>query len=154
MIVHRSGKRRPSKGKTQNLEGFMPSVKRRVEERAKTGLAPAGKHRGGPCPAVTLATLAGISYGEASHLLRKHGFTGRGLRVGEVDVEIRRVCKRPSREVTAALPVATVVRRHFAGRDGWIRCKGHVMPVVDGELLYASPKHARMTCTGAFVFTD
>lgn len=132
----------------------MPSVKARAMKRAETGLAPAGKHRGGPCPAVTLATLAGISYGEASDHLRKHGFTGRGLPVGAVDIEIRRICKRPVREVTLSLPVATVVRRYFAGRDGWIRCSRHVMPVVDGKLLYASEKHERMPCTGAFIFTD
>ena len=158
MIINRGRTRRPSKGSLDSTSGMLPGAASKHRERARTGLAAGGHHHGGPCPAVTLATLAGVSYNVASNALRPHGFRGRGMRVGAVDPVIVELTGRAATRVpfshSGRYQVKSIVQNEMRGRDDWIRCKGHVMPVVNGELLYAAHEHRHATCTAAFMLED
>jgi len=128
--------------------GMATSTARRVR-RLESGVVAAeqGRHSGGPCPAVALATLTGWSYARAERLLQDFGFRGRGMVLESIRLAFIHMFGLPRTEHRPSCSVAGAVKVLAEGCDGIVFCRGHVMPIRNGRLLNASVKHAGMPCT-------
>ena len=134
--------------------GKSKNVKRRAALEARGDVSvKAGPNGGGPCPAVCLATLTGWHYQRAAKFLKaRTGFSGRGDVWERYIPAIATALGQTPEYVAPVGTVATTVHRVFAGRSGAIRCRGHVMPVLNGRLLNASPRDESARCEGAVIF--
>lgn len=155
MIVHNRPKVTARSLAKPDTAGFMPrAAARMVREATAATHTRHGKHRGGPCPAVCIATLAGWSYGQASHALAKYGFTGRGATMTDIVAAMRDVFGRAQR-LPGRRTVAEEVAAHFGpGQCGAVANARHIMPVVDGKLLNASHSQASAICTDVVLLPD
>ena len=114
-----------------------------------------GKHSGGPCPAVALATVAGKSYGWAYRYLNTEtGYTGSGEYREPLDRAAAKLFG-PGRKIRGSGNVGRFVgglARTEPNANGFAYCRGHVMPIRNGRLLNASAKHLRLPCEGVTLF--
>lgn len=133
--------------KTPDTFGLSSKIARKVRDRAEGRVAAAqGRHAGGPCPAVCLATLTGWTYTQAEDWLRKYGFAGAGMTVPM----LLRAYSDALGEAEHLPPVGSVrvtVSRLPAGFEGAVICRHHVMPVRNGRVLNATEEHLRAKCT-------
>lgn len=122
--------------------GMMNRVARRTVARARGQVASeTGRHAGGPCPAVALATLTGWSYARAQRYLADYGFRGAGMYRQDIQRAFISVLGEPTRRIDEPTCRVADVGRFFNGGDGLVHCAGHVMPVRAGIVLNASPRH-------------
>lgn len=141
-----------------NTFGMLPRNRARVQARASgTIAAEQGRHQGGPCPAVALATITGWSYAQAEAYLRRvAGFTGAGLSYEAIANAFTRALGTPWYTTPeTGLSVAETVRRLVATHgpiDGAVCCRGHVMPVRRGKLLNATAAHASAPATRVWLW--
>lgn len=140
---------------TPDTFGMLPRVARTHRARATGQIAAEeGRHRGGPCPAVALATIAGKTYHWAfAYLARETGYNGSGEFRPALDRAAERLFGEPTR-VTGPTParVRDVAVRLRPTDNGFIYCPGHVMPVRNGRVLNASAKHLARRCDGMTLF--
>lgn len=139
--------------KTPDTFGMMKRSASKHRARAQgTIAAEQGRHAGGPCPAVALATLAGKQYGWAfAFLNRETGYTGRGEFREPLDRAAAKVFG-PGRRLTPSGSCESVAARLGREANGFMYCAGHVMPIRNGRLLNASARHRRMRCEGITLF--
>lgn len=135
--------------------GKSKRVKQRAQLEARGEVSvKAGRNGGGPCPAVCLATLTGWHYQRAAKFLKaRTGFNGRGDVWERYIPAIGIALGQTPEYVRPVGSCAATVRRVFAGRSGAIRCRGHVMPVLNGRLLNAGPREESARCEGAVIFS-
>ena len=136
-----------------NTFGMMSRVARRTVARA-AGQMPAetGRHAGGPCPAVALATLTGWSYARAAGYLAPYGFHGDGMYRGTIQRAFIAVLGQPLRLVEEPKCRVADVGQFFQGGDGLVHCTGHVMPVRGGRVLNATPRQRTMPAGAVLVW--
>ena len=139
---------------TVDTFGKTKRVARRLKGESSGRVAQrAGNHAGGPCPAVCLATLTGWHYQRAASFLARHtGFAGAGDHWEQYIPAVGIALGQTPEYAEPVGTVGTTVSRLFAGRSGAVRCRGHVMPVLNGRLLNAGRNHERMRCEGAVLF--
>jgi len=128
--------------------GMKRSTARRHQLR-EAGLiaAETGRHSGGPCPAVALATLAGKSYYWANEYLRREcGFAGRGAFTEEITSaadklwERTRTCSKFPPH-TSSVEIERALAAKGEALSGLVFIRGHVMPLVRGRVLNGSARH-------------
>lgn len=141
--------------RTPDTFGMMARSARSARDRASgRKAAEQGRHSGGPCPAVALATLTGRSYGWAfQYLNRETGYTGRGEFREPLDRAAAKLFGEPTRKTGApGCTIAALERSLPPNAEGFAYCPGHVMPIRQGRILNASPKHRRFRCDGVTLF--
>lgn len=127
--------------------GLMGSTKATLRARSRGEVAArTGRHAGGPCPAVCLATLTGWSYQRAENHLRRHGFRGDGMFRHILLAAFREVLGEERGVRHTGGTVEATCRDLPPSFNGAVFCRGHVMPVRNGRLSNASAKHRRMRC--------
>lgn len=140
---------------TPDTFGMSSRVAQRTRARAQGRVAAEqGRHRGGPCPAVALATLAGWSYARAERYLQDHGYRGAGMYRHSLVPALVALFGRPAARIddTQHLTCSSAVDRFARRLDGVAFVRGHVMPIRNGRLLNASTRHQRMPCEGIILW--
>jgi len=134
--------------------GMLRSTARRQLARANgTIAAEQGRHAGGPCPAVALATLTGRSYQWAfAYLNRRTGYTGRGEYRPALVKAAAELFGAPVEERRGCGTLAAEAGRLRGDAEGLAFVRGHVMPIRRGRVLNASRKHMSMCCEGVVLF--
>lgn len=138
---------------TPDTFGMSSSNANRTRARARGRVAAEqGRHRGGPCPAVALATLTGWSYARAERYLKDHGFTGAGMYRHDLLPAFEELLGTPLRHIgegdTHNVRCSEAVSRWASQHDGIAFVAGHVMPIRNGRLLNASWEHRMARCQG------